>query len=167
MFPGSLRVPRHWGEAPAGGLRARPRRRSRGGSLPTPRVARTPASFGAGKEIENFCCSAVTCRRWERQVARPQLTQTDRALMAAFDPVLPTAVLENVVLRDAGNGSALAPRLRQSRPPACRRDYICTTASTDRIVDSCSGPLLRNRPPSDEQPPATRPDPPLVPCSAE
>src|SRR5207244_1583542 len=47
----------------------------------------------------------------ERQVARPQPTQADRALLAAFSRVLPRRAWRRSFFRNAGNASTLAPRV--------------------------------------------------------
>jgi hypothetical protein len=47
-------------------------------------------------------------RLLERQVARPQLTQADRALLAGVQPDAAPAGVEKIVLGDTRDGAALA-----------------------------------------------------------
>jgi hypothetical protein len=60
------------------------------------------------KEIE-ILLLRQQLRVLERRGARLRLTPADRALLAAFSRVLPPADVEAVVVRDAGDGLALAP----------------------------------------------------------
>jgi hypothetical protein len=45
----------------------------------------------------------------ERQVARPQLTPADRAFLAGVESCVAESGVEAIVVRDAGDRSALAP----------------------------------------------------------
>jgi len=68
----------------------------------------------------------------ERQVARPELTQADRALLAAFSRAVPRRVWPAGGVRQAGDAFALAPRT--GRAPL---DVPASASWTS--ADACAG----------------------------